>query len=78
MSKGRVVLAALVLAAIAGAATTFAQRGGMQRRESSSQSYTGNVRYDGRFVFVRMSYAYSGRQQGRRGRTTIRLANTTS
>jgi hypothetical protein len=63
MSKGRVILAALVLAAMAGAVTTFAQRGGMQRRESSTSSYTGNVRYDGRFVFVRMSYAFSGRQQ---------------
>lgn len=62
MTKARVIVAAAVLAAMAGAVTTFAQRGGVQRRELSSQSYSGNVRYDGRFVFVRISYPYSGRQ----------------
>ena len=44
---------------VAGAATTWAQRGSYR---APSQSYTGNVRYDGRFVFIRMSYP-SGRQQ---------------
>jgi hypothetical protein len=49
----------LVAFALAGTVSVFAQRG---RRESTySQSYTGNVRYDGRFVFVRMSYPWSGR-----------------
>ena len=55
MSRSRLLVAVLVLVVGAGAATLFAQRA-TQRRESSSQSYTGNVRYDGRFVFVRMSY----------------------
>jgi len=57
MSKRRVILAVMAVVVIAGVATTFAQRV-PQRRESSSnsQSYSGNVRYDGRFVFVRMSY----------------------
>jgi Domain of unknown function (DUF4159) len=61
MMKHRVIPVALVLVALAGVATTFAQRV-PQRRESSSsfQSYSGNVRYDGKFVFVRMSYAWSG------------------
>jgi hypothetical protein len=57
----RVMLAALGLVIVAGAVTTFAQRP-MIGRETSAQSYTGNVRYDGRFVFVRMSYPSSGRQ----------------
>src|SRR6188474_3393176 len=51
---GTVILAALV----AGTATTLAQRPGSNRAQS--QSYSGNVRYDGKFVFVRMSYAWSG------------------
>lgn len=63
MSKTRVTVVALMLAAVAGAATTFAQRGGVQRREYGAQSYSGNVRYDGRFVFVRMSYPSNGRNQ---------------
>ena len=42
----------LVLAFVAGA-TAFAQRGGYS---GNTSSYSGNVRYDGRFVFVRMSY----------------------
>jgi len=58
--KSRLMAAVLVIVASAGVATVFAQRGVTQRRESSSQSYTGNVRYDGRFVFVRMSYPTSG------------------
>jgi len=61
MSKTRVTMAVVLLAAVAGAATTFAQRGGVQR-QTYGQSYSGNVRYDGRFVFVRMSYPFSGRQ----------------
>jgi hypothetical protein len=57
--KRRLILMAVAI--VVSTVTAFAQRGG-QRRESSSQSYTGNVRYDGRFVFVRMSYPSSGRQ----------------
>jgi hypothetical protein len=45
------------------AATVFAQRG-VQRRENSAGSYTGNVRYDGRFVFIRLSYPYGGMSRG--------------
>jgi len=52
---GTVILAALV----AGTATTLAQRPGSYR-PPQQQSYTGNVRYDGKFVFVRMSYAWNG------------------
>ena len=51
-----VIVAALVLAA---SATMLAQRGGYR----SAPTYSGNVPYDGRFVFVRMSYPWSGRQQ---------------
>jgi hypothetical protein len=56
----RRLTAAFLLAALAAAATATldAQRGGYRQ---SSQSYTGNVRYDGRFTFVRMSYPWSGR-----------------
>jgi hypothetical protein len=52
---GAVILAALV----AGTATTLAQRPGSYR-PPQQQSYSGNVRYDGKFVFVRMSYAWNG------------------
>jgi hypothetical protein len=62
MAKRRVLPVAMVIVALVGAATTFAQRGFSGRRESITQSYSGNVRYDGRFVFVRMSYPFSGRQ----------------
>ena len=31
--------------------------GGFRGRESYTGSYSGNVRYDGRFTFVRVSYA---------------------
>jgi len=61
MQRGRmlVVAGAVILAAlVAGTATTLAQRPGSYR--APQQSYSGNVRYDGRFVFVRMSYAWSG------------------
>ena len=43
------------------AVSAFAQRGGNYRQYA--QSYSGNVPYDGKFVFVRMSYPYFGRQQ---------------
>jgi len=43
------------------AATALAQRGGFGRR-AFRPSYSGNVSYDGKFVFVRMSYPYFGRQ----------------
>jgi hypothetical protein len=61
MQRGRMIVVAgtVILAAlVAGTATTFAQRPGSYR--PPQQSYTGNVRYDGRFVFVRMSYAWNG------------------
>lgn len=63
MQRGRmnVVAGAVILAALAaGTATTLAQRPGSYRPSYQQQSYTGNVRYDGKFVFVRMSYAWSG------------------
>jgi len=50
--------AVFVAALVAGTATMLAQRPGS--RPMSQQSYSGNVRYDGKFVFVRMSYAWSG------------------
>jgi hypothetical protein len=51
---------ALVTLLIAGAGVTLlAQRGGYR----STSSYSGNVPYDGRFVFVRMSYPWGQRQQ---------------
>ena len=61
MTRTRMTLVAGVvgIAAIAGTATTLAQRPGSY---SQRQSYTGNVRYDGKFVFVRMSYPFGGRQ----------------
>ena len=49
---GLIVAVLLVVVAVA---VPLAQRGGY-----SNMSYSGNVRYDGRFVFVRMSYAWSG------------------
>jgi hypothetical protein len=42
---------------VVAAATALAQRGGYQ----PYLSYSGNVRYDGKFVFVRMSYPYFSR-----------------
>jgi len=64
MTTRRLTLGALVLAAAIGAvATVAAQRGGGGSGFNSQQSYTGNVRYDGRFTFVRMSYPYGGRQR---------------
>ena len=62
MLKRRVILAAAVLIAIVGATTAWAwrapQRPGYVPQQSS---YRGNVRYDGRFVFIRMSYVSGGR-----------------
>jgi hypothetical protein len=58
--KLALTLALLVVAT----ATLVAQRPGINRRESSSiESYGGNVRYDGRFVFVRMSYQTNFRRE---------------
>ena len=58
MSKrARIIVAGFVVAAIGGAATMYAQRGGYGYR-SPAQSYSGNVRYDGRFVFARLSYPW--------------------
>ena len=53
-----------------------AQRGGVRRVQP--QSYTGNVRYDGKFVFVRMSYPVERRPRRAAGRTTTRAARSTS
>jgi Domain of unknown function (DUF4159) len=52
-SHRRVMLGLTVAAAIAAIATPLAQR-------SYSQSYSGNVRYDGKFAFVRLSYPWYG------------------
>jgi hypothetical protein len=62
MTKRRLVFAAaVVLIAAAGATTAWARRVPQRPGYSGPQSYSRNVRYDGRFVFIRMSYAYSGR-----------------
>jgi len=55
------VMAALVAAL---GATTLAQRGGFGRRSQRffQPSYSANVPYDGKFVFVRMSYPVYGRR----------------
>ena len=54
----RVLLMLSVLVSLLVVATPRAQRpfGG-----GYSQSYSGNVKYDGKFVFVRISYPWSGR-----------------
>lgn len=55
----RIARLALVAAlAVTASVTALAQRGGYR----PSSSYAGNVPYDGRFVFVRMSYPWGGRQ----------------
>ena len=59
MKIARLVLTVLLVAGMA--MTSFAQRGGNFRRYT--QSYSGNVPYDGKFAFIRMSYAYIGRSQ---------------
>jgi len=63
MTRRRLTLGAIVLTAAIGAVTSVgAQRGGGVRPNAfAQQSYTGNVRYDGRFVFIRMSYPWAGR-----------------
>ena len=58
--RALVVMAIVVVAVAAGAVTTWAQR---STYRPQSQSYTGNVRYDGKFTFVRMSYPWFGRQE---------------
>ena len=58
MKLRRITVTALVVTLLAG--TAFAQRGGNFRR--GYQSYSGNVQYDDKFVFIRMSYGYMGRQ----------------
>jgi hypothetical protein len=56
----RLLPVALVAVVISVASVSlFAQRGGYR----AYASYSGNVQYDGRFVFVRMSYPWSQRQQ---------------
>lgn len=52
---------ALLLIVVAASTTLLAQQRQNRRETGSSQSYSGNVRYDGRFTFVRMSYPWSGR-----------------
>jgi hypothetical protein len=51
---GRPVIAAALVLMVG--ATLLAQRGGFR-------TYNGNPQYDGKFQFVRMSYAFFGRQQ---------------
>ena len=53
----RIIAAVALAAALVGAAALSAQRGGY-RYQAPAQSYSGNVRYDGRFVFVRLSYPW--------------------
>jgi hypothetical protein len=56
MSKRvRLIVTAVVLVGLVG--VTSAQRGGY-RYQAPTQSYSGNVRYDGRFVFIRLSYPW--------------------
>jgi Domain of unknown function (DUF4159) len=50
-------LALVVLLVVAAGMTALAQRGGFRNR----QTYASNMPYDGRFVFVRMSYPWNGR-----------------
>src|SRR5436190_23250688 len=65
MSRTRAIVTGAFVAAIAATAAAFGRAGAppQQRTEGlfSGQSYTKNPRYDGRFAFVRMSYAYGGR-----------------
>jgi hypothetical protein len=58
----RMAIAVGALALSAGVATIWAQRPGNQQYRPQS-SYSGNVRYDGKFVFVRMSYNSFSRMQ---------------
>jgi hypothetical protein len=63
MRLGTALLAVVVLVGVAAAAVPEAQR-----RYGQSQSYYGNVTYDGKFTFVRMSYDIGLRGFSRRGR----------
>jgi hypothetical protein len=56
-----VAVALLVVAAVAAGVSVFAQRGGFRTQRSMSSS--GNVPYDGRFVFVRMAYPWMSRRE---------------
>ena len=58
MKKAGTFVAIAVAVVMAAIATPTAQRGGGRYQQ---QSYSGNVRYDGRFVFVRLSYPDWGR-----------------
>ncbi len=51
------LLAVAAVVGLAAVATPHAQRGASR---AQSQSYSGNVPYDGRFVFVRLSYPWWG------------------
>jgi len=55
-TRVRIALAICVIACLLAVATPRAQRG----YGRYTQSYSGNVRYDGRFVFVRLSYPWYG------------------
>jgi Domain of unknown function (DUF4159) len=57
------VLIGVVTVAAFAVATTYAQRGGGFRQRFQTPNFAPNVRYDGKFVFVRMSYPYYGRAQ---------------
>jgi len=52
----RIVLVLSVIVSVLAIATPRAQRG----YGGYSQSYSGNVRYDGKFVFIRLSYPWYG------------------
>ena len=53
LGRRRTVLALAMCAVLAAIATPIAQR-------AYSQSYSGNVRYDGKFTFIRLSYPWYG------------------
>src|SRR5262245_27923163 len=59
MARTPVRLLLIILLTLAAATTALAQRGGGFRY----MSYSANTRYDGKFVFVRMSYPWSGFRQ---------------
>ena len=53
LRRRRTVLALAMCVGVVAIATPLAQR-------SYRQSYSGNVRYDGKFVFIRLSYPWYG------------------
>jgi hypothetical protein len=57
IKRAGVVVAVGIAVVMTNIATPTAQRGGGRYQQ---QSYSGNVRYDGRFAFVRVSYPYWG------------------